>query len=409
MTNDPFTPRPDPAGEPDDLTGPVDPVDPVDPTDVLGPFDGPGSAGAGPDDGDPVPDGGVGADPTDPGPAGAEREDQGGGTATATATPPPPPVGPRRLVRDPYSRLGGVASGVAHYYGIDVSLVRILFIVVALATGFGLLAYLLAWIIIPRADYWPPAAPNRTLHRLSNRELGTGLAIIGLVLALIVGAGATGSILIPLVLVGGGVWLLVQRPDDPPPPVAGSEQPAPPVDTYGSAGGYGSPGIGAAAPVGEPVPPRSGRRRGFLIALLVAFLVLIVLPIVAGLAFVVSVAGRPFPTSSVDRRITPDTVAELPIDADHEAGEIVVDLRQLEAADFDGTESIRVDVDFGTVTVIVPDDLTVDVDASVGVGSLEVFGITEDGIGNDVDQSREDADVDLDLDVGFGEVHVVRR
>jgi phage shock protein C len=46
--------------------------------------------------------------------------------------------------------LAGVCAGIADYLGLDVTLVRVLWAVVALLTGgAGLLAYLAAWIIIP--------------------------------------------------------------------------------------------------------------------------------------------------------------------------------------------------------------------------------------------------------------------
>ncbi|MEZ5407764.1 MAG: PspC domain-containing protein [Acidimicrobiales bacterium] len=73
--------------------------------------------------------------------------------------PPPAPAGPRPLLRDPNTRLGGVASGVAHYLGLDVSLVRLLFVVFTLMAGWGALAYLAAWIILPKAETWPPVWP----------------------------------------------------------------------------------------------------------------------------------------------------------------------------------------------------------------------------------------------------------
>lgn len=73
--------------------------------------------------------------------------------------PIPPPTGPRPLLRNPNTRLGGVASGLAVYLGLDVSLVRLLFVVVTLIGGWGLLAYLAAWIIVPKAETWPPVWP----------------------------------------------------------------------------------------------------------------------------------------------------------------------------------------------------------------------------------------------------------
>jgi len=45
--------------------------------------------------------------------------------------------------------LGGVCGGLADYFGMDSSLVRILFVLIAVFTGFGVLAYLVMWLLIP--------------------------------------------------------------------------------------------------------------------------------------------------------------------------------------------------------------------------------------------------------------------
>jgi phage shock protein PspC (stress-responsive transcriptional regulator) len=46
--------------------------------------------------------------------------------------------------------LAGVCAGIAAYLGLDVTLVRVLWAVIAVLTGgAGVLAYLAAWIIIP--------------------------------------------------------------------------------------------------------------------------------------------------------------------------------------------------------------------------------------------------------------------
>lgn len=76
-----------------------------------------------------------------------------------TFTAGPAPAGPRPLLRDPNTRLGGVASGVAHYVGMDVTLVRLLFVVFTLMAGWGIVAYVAAWIIVPKAETWPPVWP----------------------------------------------------------------------------------------------------------------------------------------------------------------------------------------------------------------------------------------------------------
>ena len=58
----------------------------------------------------------------------------------------------RRLFRNPNDKMiGGVCSGVANYFDIDPVIVRLVFAVLFLTAGVGLLAYILAWIIIPVA------------------------------------------------------------------------------------------------------------------------------------------------------------------------------------------------------------------------------------------------------------------
>ena len=59
--------------------------------------------------------------------------------------------GRRVLVRTRGGRmLAGVCAGVADYLGLDVTLVRVIWAVVSVITGgAGVLAYLVAWIIIP--------------------------------------------------------------------------------------------------------------------------------------------------------------------------------------------------------------------------------------------------------------------
>jgi phage shock protein PspC (stress-responsive transcriptional regulator) len=56
----------------------------------------------------------------------------------------------KRLYRSVRERmLGGVAGGVAEYFEVDPVLVRLIFLLLFLAGGAGLLVYIIAWIIIP--------------------------------------------------------------------------------------------------------------------------------------------------------------------------------------------------------------------------------------------------------------------
>ena len=59
--------------------------------------------------------------------------------------------GTKILVRSRKGRMvAGICAGIADYYGLDVTLVRVLVAVVSVITGgTGVLAYLAAWMIIP--------------------------------------------------------------------------------------------------------------------------------------------------------------------------------------------------------------------------------------------------------------------
>lgn len=59
----------------------------------------------------------------------------------------------KRLYRDPENRvLGGVCGGLGWYFNADPVLFRIIFIIIFLVFGTGLLVYLILWLITPRAS-----------------------------------------------------------------------------------------------------------------------------------------------------------------------------------------------------------------------------------------------------------------
>jgi phage shock protein PspC (stress-responsive transcriptional regulator) len=60
---------------------------------------------------------------------------------------------PQPLYRPASDRmLAGVASGVARYFGIDVTVVRIVLAVLAVVGGVGVPLYLAGWLLIPDED-----------------------------------------------------------------------------------------------------------------------------------------------------------------------------------------------------------------------------------------------------------------
>ncbi len=51
-------------------------------------------------------------------------------------------------------KIAGVCGGFARYLDVDVTLVRVVWLVLAICTGIGFVAYLVAWIAMPKD---PPA------------------------------------------------------------------------------------------------------------------------------------------------------------------------------------------------------------------------------------------------------------
>jgi phage shock protein C len=59
----------------------------------------------------------------------------------------------KKLYRDEYHKMiGGVCSGLAEYFEVDVSIIRILF-VITFFVSVGFITYVVLWIVIPRKGY----------------------------------------------------------------------------------------------------------------------------------------------------------------------------------------------------------------------------------------------------------------
>ncbi len=73
----------------------------------------------------------------------------------------------RRLVRSSTDKkIAGVCGGLAEYFGVDATPIRLLWVILSILCGAvigGIVAYLVAWLIIPRAEtLMPPAAASST-------------------------------------------------------------------------------------------------------------------------------------------------------------------------------------------------------------------------------------------------------
>jgi phage shock protein PspC (stress-responsive transcriptional regulator) len=94
------------------------------------------------------------------------------GTAVAT--------GPQRrtLTRLPdYGRIAGVCAGLAAYFNTDVTLVRLIWVVLSIVPGMiigGAIAYAAAWLLLP-VSILPPApfvTERRLFRSLADRKIG---------------------------------------------------------------------------------------------------------------------------------------------------------------------------------------------------------------------------------------------
>ncbi len=366
--------------------------------------------------------------------AGPSGSGLGDGTGPTPGGPmPAPPQRRLRRVRSGTShdgrtsKLGGVTTGLGRYLGVDAAYLRAGFILLVFFNGFGLLAYLAAWALIPGEDdpRPQPVVPTRSVAGL----------VIGLAAA--IGALATiadpfsidiTDLILPLGLIGAGVWFLDRRPDldpvspataptvdhlggphgpvTPPPPTAAtatgfaetsSHWATPPVTTRPSGPPITAITFAAtAALLGltvlldsfDAIDPSEvvyagvlclgfgggllasalikGARSGLLIGL--SLLSLLTLGLV-------SISG-PIVFGGIGERT--ETVVGVIDDDDFRwgIGEYELDLR---AADVARLREVEVEQGIGELVIRVPDDVLVQVEADVSGGVINLFGRTTEG------------------------------
>ncbi len=339
-------------------------------------------------------------------------------------------------------KVGGVAGGVARHLDVDPTIVRVLFVVAIFFGGAGLLVYAVLWLVVP------DDATGRSA--LSVRDATRNVIVISvLVLAAILALGDTidgGSLSWPplvVIAVITLVWLMARdrreerrsdAPSGPPPPPAWNGP------TY------------TPAPI---APHRVARRRGpllFGITLALGALALGALGLleasgvtvtdgaypalaltVVGLMLVVgSVYGRPGglillgvvacvvlaavsvaqPRFDGDRNLeaSPTSAAQLEDVYDVPAGRVAVDLTDLEDVDSLDGRALELSANAGELLVIVPEGLTVDLDANISYGgAIDWPDGTRDGWNVGLDRRIGDADdptISIDADLDFGHIEL---
>jgi phage shock protein C len=117
-----------------------------------------------------------------------------------------------RLARSRTDRIiAGVCGGLGQYLGVDATLVRLVFLILAFGTGGGFFLYLILWLVMPRED-WPevsgegqPAAP--AAGEFANRAMAMGDEMRSLATS----PNPRAGVFFGLALVGFGLLVLVQN------------------------------------------------------------------------------------------------------------------------------------------------------------------------------------------------------
>src|SRR5215218_2831964 len=128
--------------------------------------------------------------------------------STAPATPPAPR---RTLTRDPaHGYVAGVCAGLAREVGIDPLIVRVGFIAGALAGGFGVAIYVLAWALLPAGSARGTTRRSLPAGRAAIEVgLGVGLLLLSVLLTFReLGIWFSDAIVWPLVLIAAGGALI---------------------------------------------------------------------------------------------------------------------------------------------------------------------------------------------------------
>ena len=386
------------------------------------------------------------------------------GSGPSPAAPPPPP---RRLARRSDERLlGGVASGVAEYLGVDVVLVRLAFVVTAFIGGLGVIAYVLGWLVLPLA---PPASES---ERRGDRRQLLGYALVAL--GLLVLGGRIGwtirgdGAFWPLVLIGLGaavLWLRTRDTQDPRVPTPDAPVTPSHAAPSSTATAETEP---RAEPLTEPMTPATpatptaaaapaARPRSYLGAVTWSLLLVlaggawlldaagavdldlgVVLALalaLVGVALVVSawwgrsrglialgiplvlvVGGFGLIDVPLEGGIGSPTYRPATIGAVHRTYELAIgDLAvDLGAVDFTGgRRRVHAQLGIGQLNVRVPDGVRVVVDGHAGAGSVTAFGRRSDECcPSNLHVVRRGAPgggtLFLDADVGAGNVRIIR-
>jgi phage shock protein PspC (stress-responsive transcriptional regulator) len=289
-----------------------------------------------------------------------------------------PDPSPRRLRRSASDvKIAGVAGGTAEYFGLDPTLVRIAFAVLSVLGGIGLAAYAVGVFVMPAAEGAPPLSTKA-------KWAIAAIAIVALFSFPFAGISAVG-LLVPAaigVLVwrafGGKVDRRVVRAS-----VVVVTLTAAVIAglAAGVAAAFGATTVIAVLVILAGLGLIAAGLRGGARWLIVPAL-LLAIP-----ASVVSAADLRLEGGVGDREYRPTSVSDLRPTYRLGAGEMTLDLRDV-ALERSQQVDVTVRVGIGDVEVVVPGDVCVQSDASLGVGDVDLLGRVNDGVDIDVERGR---------------------
>ncbi len=131
-----------------------------------------------------------------------------------------------KLTRSESDRIiAGVCGGIATYIGVDSTIVRLLFLLLAFATGIGLFLYAVLWVVMPLENLEdniylngePAPQTEPTDQSKQMRTIGVVLLLFGgsfLLQQLGIFNWISAGLFWPIVLIGIGIYLLAVRNKD---------------------------------------------------------------------------------------------------------------------------------------------------------------------------------------------------
>jgi phage shock protein C len=109
------------------------------------------------------------------------------------------------------SMIGGVCGGLGEYLNVDPTIMRLVAVLLVFANGIGLLAYIIAWIIIPRNPGIEPEVMVTEKSELNRLLPGLALIFLGLIFLLnSLIPWFRFKYLWPLILIVLGIFILIK-------------------------------------------------------------------------------------------------------------------------------------------------------------------------------------------------------